>query len=30
MGDSVSPELRRLLDEGKITRFNASPEMVEK
>ena len=30
MGDSVSSELRRLLDEGKITRFHASPMMVEK
>ena len=30
MGDRVSSELRRLLDEGKITRFHASLEMVEK
>ena len=30
MGDRVSPELRRLLDEGKITRFPASLGMVEK
>ena len=30
MGERVSPELRRLLDEERITRFHASPEMVEK
>jgi uncharacterized protein (UPF0332 family) len=30
MGERVSPELRRLLDEERITRFHASPEMVDK
>lgn len=30
MGDRVSPELRRLLDEGKITRFHASRDMIDK
>ena len=30
MGVRVSPELRRLLDEGRILRFRASPEMVDK
>jgi uncharacterized protein (UPF0332 family) len=30
LGERISPELRRLLNEERITRFHASPEMADK